>query len=323
MGVARGVRGDRAARRDRRRRVHRRRARPGREAGRSARRRDRGLDARADRARRCARVGAERTFRDGLELIASGDIDVVHICTPERPPPPAGRGGAGERQARRVREAAGGRAWLTHAALCAAVDAAGLVATVPVRLPLLPDGARGPGPARDAGRPGAAHPRQLPAGLAVHRAGRQLARRQQPRRSVTGLRRHRLALVRPRRVRHRRPHRVGVRRADHGAARAPVGGRRAPRVRATGDQRRLRAVGRHRGRRPGHVPHGAGRDGFAGGQPDLLRSQEPAALRDRGGRRDAGLRPGAARRAVGRSARAVAAVGPRRGPPRCRRPRPT
>ena len=215
-----------------------------------------------------------------LELIASGDIDVVHICTPNDLHHPLAEAALASGK-HVVCEKPLAVSVADARALCAAADAAGLVATVPFVYRFYPMVREARARLADAGRPGAAHPRQLPAGLAVHRAGRQLARRQQPRRSVTGLRRHRLALVRPRRVRHRRPHRVGVRRADHGAARAPVGGRRAPRVRAAGDQRRLRAVGRHRGRRPGHVPHGAGRDGFAGGQPDLVRSQEPAALRDR------------------------------------------
>ena len=89
----------------------------------------------------------------------------------EPPARAARRGGAGRRQARRSarsrwRSTSPARAarWPTPR------PRAGRVAAVPVRLPLLPDGARGArARARRRDRPGPAHPRHLPAGLAAAR----------------------------------------------------------------------------------------------------------------------------------------------------------
>ena len=80
-----------------------------------------------------------------------------------------------------------------------------------VRLPLLPDGARG-ARARARGRDGARAPapRHLPPGLAPAARGRQLARGRGPRRRLARLRRHRLALVRPGRVRLGPPNRAAL-----------------------------------------------------------------------------------------------------------------
>ena len=38
-----------------------------------------------------AALGAERAFDTAEELVESPDVDVVHICTPEPPAPPARR----------------------------------------------------------------------------------------------------------------------------------------------------------------------------------------------------------------------------------------
>ncbi len=82
----------------------------------------------------------------------------------------------------------------------------------PVRLPLLPDRARGARARAHGGdRPGPAHPRQLPPGLAAQAQRRQLARRGAPRRGLPRVRRHRLALVRPGRVHLRPPDHAPVR----------------------------------------------------------------------------------------------------------------
>ena len=71
-------------------------------------------------------------------------------------------------------------------------------------------------------------PRHLPPGLAARARGRQLARRRRARRRVAGVRGHRLALVRPRGVRDRRPHRAPQRQHDDGGSRArPPRGPRA------------------------------------------------------------------------------------------------
>ena len=236
-----------AARRHRRRRVHRRRPRPRRACGpgpassASPRRRP------SARSRRPHGSEPSVAFRDGDELIASGDIDVVHVCTPnDLHRPLADAALAGGKHVVCEKPLAVERGRRPSAVRCR--RRGGLVADRAVRLPLLPDGPRGARARRRAGRPRPAHARQLPAGLAVDRAGRQLAGRRQPRRAVAGLRRHRLALVRPGRVRHRRSHRLGVRRARHRAARAPVGGRA---LHAFEQRRRRdgRRVGRHRGRR--------------------------------------------------------------------------
>ena len=98
-----------------------------------------------------------------------------------------------------------------------------------VRVPVLPDGARGArARARRTNRAGAADPRDLPAGLAPASGGRQLARRRGARRRIARVRGHRLALVRPRRVRLRAAHHARVRAVPdrHGRTRARRGTRR-------------------------------------------------------------------------------------------------
>ena len=76
------------------------------------------------------RAGAERTFRDGFELIASDDVDVVHICTPnDLHHPLADAALASGKHV--VCEKPMAVELPDARALCEAVDAAGLVATVP------------------------------------------------------------------------------------------------------------------------------------------------------------------------------------------------
>ena len=146
-------------------------------------------------------VGA-RGYADLDALLA--DVDVVHVCTPNHTHRDlsvraleAGRHG-------RVREAA------RDGARRRAGDGRGRgrggwrpcrSSTASTRW----CARRGPGSARgELGRLGTVHG-TLPAGLALPRRRRQLARRPRARWRLPRVRRHRLALVRPRRVRHRRP----------------------------------------------------------------------------------------------------------------------
>ena len=145
-------------------------------------------------------------------------------------------GRAGRRQARRLREAAGRRRRRRAAARRRWPPTAGLCRG-PVRLPLLPDGPRGPRTAIASGR--AARSTWSTAATSrtgCCRRGRQLARRRRARRRLARVRRHRLALVRPRRVRDRPPHRPsGGRTHDRGAPSAAHGRPRGVRRAATHD----------------------------------------------------------------------------------------
>src|ERR671913_547957 len=120
--------------------------------------------------RAAAELGAARAFASADELVTADGIDVVHLCTPNH----------------------------LHEPLALAALAAGkhVVCEKPVAL----DGGGG---RRARARPGP--PRYVPAGLAAQRRRHQLARRARPGRRLPGLRRHRLALVRPRRVHLPRP----------------------------------------------------------------------------------------------------------------------
>src|SRR6185312_8711023 len=102
----------------------------------------------------------------------------------------------------------------------------------PLRLPLLPDGPRGAraGRRRRAGTDRAAQ-RLLPAGLAGRRGELELARGSRPRRTLPGLRRHWLALVRPGRIRDRRAVGGGQRPAADAAPAAAAGGALAAQLR--------------------------------------------------------------------------------------------
>ena len=201
-----------------------------------------------DSAQRAAQaLGAERAFASAEELVAgSGHRRRAHLHA-EPPAPAAGRGGARRRQARHLREAAGARRDRRAAARrCRRRHrSAGRRA---VRLPLLPDRARGaPARQRRADRRAAPAARRVPAGLAAARRRRQLARRRDARRPLARLRRHRLALVRPGAVHLRPSDRASVRAPADGAARAP-GRRRPARVRRCRRQRPA-ARGHDRGRR--------------------------------------------------------------------------
>jgi predicted dehydrogenase len=103
-----------------------------------------------ERTEEAAARSAPRTFRDGLELITSGDVDVVHICTPnDLHHPLADAALASGKHV--VCEKPPRSAWLTLGR-CAPRSTRPVSSPRCPRLPLLPDGAR-PGRARDAGRP--------------------------------------------------------------------------------------------------------------------------------------------------------------------------
>ena len=141
------------------------------------------------------------------------------------------------------------------------------------------------------------------------RSGRRLAR----------LRRHRLALVRPRRVRLRPSHRPPLRADAHRGARAlERGGTQGVRVRR---RRGRRAAGHDRGCCPRPVRDGRRSDRLGGRQPDLGRPQEPALDRARRRRGGARLRPGAAGGALVRAPRGPGDRSPRSRDAVARRPR--
>ena len=227
-------------------------------------------------ARRRARLRSPRRRSS-----RAADVDVVHICTPEPPPPAARRGRAGRRQARGLREAAGAPTSPARGGSSTRPPRPAPRAAVPVRLPLLPDGARGArARAHRRDGPGPPRPRHLPAGLADATRGRQLARRRGARRRLARVRRHRLALVRPRRVRHRPPHRPPQRPHAHRGARAPARRARAPRSRRGNGGGETRAVDTEDAAVMQFETDG-GAVGSDGHQPDLAGPQEPPVARGR------------------------------------------
>ena len=143
---------DRAAGRDRRHRLHRPRPRPLRAARRRPARRRRRLLAERARAA-AAEIGAERAFASAEELVASDEIDVVHVCTPNHLHLPLARAAleAGKHVVceKPVALDAAGAAELARGRRARRPGGDGAV-----RLPLLPDRARGPraapAPARSA-----------------------------------------------------------------------------------------------------------------------------------------------------------------------------
>ena len=176
-----------------------------------------------------AELRVERAFASSEELVQADDVDVVHICTPEPPAPAARRGRARGRQARHLREAAGARR-RRRAPARRRRGRGRQGRRGPVRLPLLPDGPRGArARPRRRHRPDPAAARHLPAGLAAARRGQQLARRRRAGRRLAHVRRHRLALVRPRRVRLRPPHHEAERAHADRAARSACTPRTGPR----------------------------------------------------------------------------------------------
>ena len=272
--------------RDRRCRIHRRRPRPRGPCRRWHRGRRPRLDARAlagggAAPRRRRRV---RERRRAARRRARRRRPRLHPEPPARGPRPPR---AGRRQARRLREAARRRPRRRRAPRRPGRGPAA-VRRGAVRLPLLPHRPRGAGAHRlGRERRRAPDPRHLPAGLAAERAGRQLARGRGPRGRVARLRRHRLALVRPRRVRHR---------ATASPASARARPPRSPSASATTAARRSRAPtaaatlagGHHRGRRRAAVRDRRRRARVGRHQPDLRRAQEPAVARGR--RRGRGAR---------------------------------
>ena len=194
--------GHRSARRHRRHRVHRPRPRPLGPPRRRARRRRRRLVARARRRRRAAELGAERAFASGRGAgRRRRRRRRPHLHA--QPPPPAARRSPRSRPAstssarsrwRSTRPAP--PSWSQRAAP-RGPSRPSRSSTATTRRSARP--ARG----SRAGELGdrAPAPRRLPAGLAARRRRRQLAGRRRPRRPVARLRRHRLALVRPGRVR--------------------------------------------------------------------------------------------------------------------------
>ena len=272
-----------------------------------------------------AALGAERPFASAEQMVRDADVDVVHICTPNHLHVPLAEAAlaAGKHvicEKPLALDAAGAQR------LDDAATGSGLQAGGAVRLPLLPDRARGARARRQPGdRSAAPAARHLSAGLAPASRRRQLARGREPGRRVARVRGHRLALVRPGGVHLRSSHRPPVRTAAHRGARAVERGR--PQGVRVGRRRGRGAAGHDRGRRRRPVRDGRRGAGVGRRQPDLGGSQEPAldgAGRRRGGTR---LRPGAAGgalvRAPGgrddRSPRSRDAVAGRRairGPPR-------
>ena len=245
-----------------------------------------------------AELGADRAFDSAEELVRDPDVDVVHICTPNHLHVPLAEAAlaAGKHVIceKPLALDAGGRATARRRR-----GRLGAPGRRSVRLPLLPDGARGARARRQrADRRAAPSARHLPPGLAPALRRRQLARGRAAGRGLARVRRHRLALVRPGRVRLRPPHRPPLR-ADCSPPCPSESARRAAR-RSTPDARRGRARTRHdRGRRRRPVRDGRGRDRVGGHQPDLGRAQEPALDRARRGRGGARLRPGAAPKSSG------------------------
>ena len=217
----------------------------------------RGLVARISAAAAASELGAERAFDSAEQMVRDPD-DRRRPHLHAEPPPPAARGGRPRRrQARGLREAAG--AELAGARRLADVAAeVGLQAAVPFVYRYYPTvrEARERVRSRADGRaPPAA--RHLPSGLAPAARRRQLAGGRAAGRRLPRVRRHRLPLVRPRRVRLRPSHHAALGAAAHGGARARERARHA-RVRpaaATGEAR----AGHDRGRRARPVRDRRGR----------------------------------------------------------------
>ena len=136
----------------------------------------------------------------------------------ERPPSPAGGGGAGRRQARGLREAARPRRGGSEAPRRRR-GRLGTAGGGAVRLPLLPHRPRSARarPERT-DRRSAPAARHLPPGLAAATGRHELEGGRRTGRRLEGVRGHRLALVRPRRVRLRPSHHAPLRAsADRGA----------------------------------------------------------------------------------------------------------
>ena len=229
----------------------------------------------------------------------AADVDVVHICTPNHLHLPLAEAAlaAGKHvicEKPLALDVAGAQRLVDAAA------AAGRVAAVPFvyrYYPTVREARERVRTRRHRARSGC--PRHLPAGLAAAPEDDNWRVDADARRRLARLRRHRLALVRPRRVRHRPPHHPAQRPHAHRAARAPHA-EHARRLRPR-QRRRREARGRHRGRR-GHAVRDRRRRGRHArssarsrpGRKNRLWLEVDGA---RGGRH---LLPGGARDAVGR-----------------------
>ena len=300
---------------DRRHRVHRQRPRA---LGPPGRRRLVGVAASSPEARRAAAAGSAPSARSTRPRSWSRDpdVDVVHICTPNHLHRPARRGRARGGQARDLREAArarrGGRAAPRRRS-----RRLGPPGRRPVRLPLLPDRPRGARARRAAGETGALrlmHGTYLQDWL-LRPDDDNWRVDERARRRVARVRRHRLALVRPGRVRLRPPHRRGSRRACSPRCRsAPA---RPAATRSPPARRRATRARDDRGRRARPVRDRRRRARLGRRQPDLGGPQEPALARAR--RRRGGASPStrSSRRSSGAAAASrsrSSAATPRRSP---------
>ena len=258
-------------------------------------------------------IGAERAFASAEELVVSDEIDVVHVCAPNHLHLPLARA-ALEAGKHVVCEKPIALDVAGAAELVAAAERAGRVATVPFVYRYYPTVREARARAR-AGRArrAAAAPRRLPPGLAARRHRRQLAGRARARRPLARLRRHRLALVRPDRVRLRPADRVAQR--AHRRSPTPSAPRREARSFERGDGDGAPRAVETEDIAAVMFETDAGIVGstvisqVSAGRKNQLWFE---ARRHRGGRR---LRPGAARDALGR-----AALGRRADPARLRHP---
>ena len=246
-------------------------------------------------------LGAERAPHRRTSSMRDPDIDVVHICTPNHLHHPLAEAAlaAGKHV---VCEKPLALDLSEAEQLVAAAAESGRQAAVPFVYRFYPTVREARERVRSGGdRQRPAAPRHLPPGLAAAARGRQLACGRVARRRLASVRRHRLALVRPRRVRERPAGDAALgarayRRAGARERRGPQGIRRRRR-------RRGAAGGDDRGRGDRAVRDRRRRARLRGDQPDLGGQEEPALDRDRRQRGGAQLRPGAARAAVGRKAR--------------------
>ena len=202
-GMARDERGTDAARRCRRCRFHRHGARRVGAPGRRASRRCRGVDRRHHEGRRGAARGRARLRRRRGDWSRLPDIDVVHICTPNHLHEPLAVAALDGGQARHLREAPRVRRCRRHAIAVAAARPPGVVAVPFVYRfhPMVRE-------ARVRVEPAILGPIRLLHGSYLQdwmSSDDDWSWRVEPDvgRAVAGLRRHRFALVRPGRVRHR------------------------------------------------------------------------------------------------------------------------
>ena len=205
-----------------------------------------------------ARLGAERGFADAeARLIAPRHRRRAHLHA-QPPPRPAGPRRPGGGQARRLREAAGHRASAGRRRCCAAADAGGRgrrrcrSSTASTRWSARHAPGSRPASARSASSTAATcrtgcRPRRTTTGASTAAVGGR--RGPSPTSARTGATSSSSS-----------PATASRRCAPSWSPRCPSAcrRRRAPRLRAAGDRRRRRAVGRHRGRRPRHVPHRRG-----------------------------------------------------------------